>query len=66
MRRPEIKVNLFPVAVEQHQREKEAGALADNGGQGGAPGPHLHRADKEQVQHQVQHGSDGDEHEGML
>ena len=66
MGRPEIKMDLIPVAVEQRQGEEETGGLADDRRQGGAAGTQPHRADEQQVQDQVQHGGDGDEHERML
>ena len=58
--------DLRPVFVKEAQGEEEADGLADDRGQGCAPGPHLHRAHEEDIQDHVDHRGDGDEHEGML
>ena len=60
-----VKIDFLPLAVQQAQRENEADRLANHRSQGRAQRAHPQGADKQQVQHDVDHRGDGDKLEGM-
>ena len=61
-----IEMDLLPVFVQEPQGKEEADRLADDRGQGGAQRTHAHGTDEQDVQDDVDDGSDRDKDEGML
>lgn len=56
----EIKAEVLPPAVEYAQREEQAHALAEHGGDRRAGGAHVKDNDKDQIADQIDEGRDGD------
>ena len=54
------------MAVEIEQRPEEAHRLTDDRCQSGAKGTHAQQRHKHQVQHQIDHGSNGNENKWVL